>query len=167
MYVPGLLEDLKDIRATLTDALGRFATMRDGRAWDGDLTGAIDPAARAMILTSLEGKISDIDAWLVGEWSDAEAITLMDFVAHWQAELLTIERYQYRTPNVEPCSDLATIRLSGRPIPSLGIPRRGGKTEPPAAPGVIDMSVVDAAGGNPIPLAPPKNGPIDGPVMSD
>lgn len=163
MYVPGLMEDLKDIRRTLADALARFAAMPTGRAWDGDLSNAVDPHAKAMVLTSLEGKIQDVDAWLLdANWSDTETLALMAFVGQWQAELLTIERFKNVYPT-EPCADLATLRVTGRPLPSLEIPKRGG--DPPATPGLIDTSAADAAATANIKIVLPASGPIDGPVL--
>lgn len=159
MYVPGLTEDLRDIRKTLADGLARFAAMPVGRAWDGDLSNAVDPHARAMVITSLEGKIADLDTWLRGEWTDSETVLLLGFVANWQAELLTIERFRNVYPE-EPCHDLATLRVTGRAIPSLEIPKRGG--DPPAPTGLAD--VMDAAGGfTPTPIIPP--GPIPDPFV--
>lgn len=146
MYVPGLMDDLKDIRRVLTDAALKVAAMQTGRIWYGDLTGDINEVTKARMLTSLEEKVTAIDELLRGKWSALKTVELQRFVEDWEAQTLLIARMGYLG------------------IPSLPIPTRGKDEEDS---GIVDGSAGEAAGGDPIPPPPPKNGPIDGPVMSD
>jgi hypothetical protein len=90
----GIMADVADIRAQLFRALRAFEAMEYGRVWDGDITGIIDPAVRAMNITSIEGAIGRVDKWLTGNWTTDEMVSMLDMISQWDAEVLTERRFQ-------------------------------------------------------------------------
>lgn len=105
-----MLDDLRDIRLTLVQALELFRTRPTGRVWYGDITGDLDPAACAWIVASLEARIAALDTWLVGPLTFDEELWVMEFVERWRAAELVIERQRGE--------------WGMRPIPSLDVPTR-------------------------------------------
>lgn len=159
--------DLGSIRSTLRDALAVFADMHDGDAWDGGLTNDVPQACRAMVIDLITKNLDAMSGWLDdagavrGELTLDEYTTLADFIVHWSAEELTNDRYRnpYRDDTL---TDLATVRLNGRPIPTLRVPVRGRRAEDQPTFVPADVS---AAGGASIPVIMPTGGPIQTPPL--
>lgn len=94
--------DLASIRSTMQAALEFIKEMAAGRAWDDGLTGILDPVWRADTLTTLERKISTLNAWVdaSGQFIGTrptvqEFASIDDFIEHWRADELTNKRFRY------------------------------------------------------------------------
>lgn len=110
-----ILGDIQDIRATIHRAAERFLANSH----------RVEPNTLAMIVTVLNGKLAVLDAWLTGEWSDAEMVVMLEFIERWRHEEQVIERLR---PTFDAgCPDGYFDVCPPEqwfPIPSMEIPKR-------------------------------------------